>query len=83
MFGSKMMKPGRGKGMNKPVGDPTKPVRMAKGGSVPMKFSKKMAAFEKSGMDIREDKADMKRMASKAMAKGKKMMPAFMKKGAR
>ena len=87
MFGHKMMKSGRGKGMNKPankpVGDPMKPVRMAKGGAVPVKFSKKMAAYEKSGMDIREDKADMKRMASRAMAKGKKMMPAFMKKGAR
>lgn len=46
-------------------------------------FGKKMMAFEKSAMDMREDKAGMKKMAKKATAKGKKMMPAFMKKGAR
>lgn len=84
--------PGFGRGPDKPRGPMTKPVpasgkgpvaRMAKGGAVPMKFGKKMAAFEKSPMDMREDKAGMKKMADKAKAKGKKMMPAFMKKGAR
>jgi hypothetical protein len=74
MFGHKMIKSGRGKGMNKPankpVGDPMKPVRMAKGGMVPPFLQN-------------SDKGKAKKMASKAMAKGKKMMPAFMKKGAR
>lgn len=70
---------GMGGGAGKPAGA-GRPVAMAKGGAVPMK---KMAAFERSAMDMKEDKAGMKKMAGKAMSKGKKMMPAFMKKGAR
>lgn len=76
-----MTKPVPAYGKGPAVG--ARPMGMAKGGAVPMKFGKKMAAFEKSPMDMREDKAGMKKMADKAKAKGKKMMPAFMKKGAR